>query len=249
MEPTADIQSEYEGLVEFLYQCPIAISRIRNDGTVEMMNPTGTQLFMPLSPGGEIPNLFQVLDRYAPELRRLSENGPPRGTLCENYRVRTDAPGPGGLQLVLSVSMLRLNKEQMMVVISDSSRQAALEQTAEDSRVRFQTVLDGLLGEMLGYAVLPIGLSGQVEQWSRPAEHLLGLSANAAVGQPLDFLIGPKDVVSDLLNRARQGERSRGEVTLRHGSGRGAPAQCSLIPISADGKRPLAFLCMLHGLS
>lgn len=64
----------YESLMQFLYQAPVALVQTNLQGDIEIMNPMGSQLLMPLSPDGNLENLFDVLRQVAPQLRELAQS-------------------------------------------------------------------------------------------------------------------------------------------------------------------------------
>ena len=66
-----DGASAHEALIQFLYKAPIGLLQTREDGEVLLVNPMAAQLLMPLAPGGDLSNLFDVLQALAPELRAL----------------------------------------------------------------------------------------------------------------------------------------------------------------------------------
>ena len=68
---SAEATDAYEALMQFLYRAPIGLVQTAPDGAIEMINPMSAQLLMPLSPDGGLDNLFDVLDRVAPQLRKL----------------------------------------------------------------------------------------------------------------------------------------------------------------------------------
>jgi CheY-like chemotaxis protein len=63
MSDTATKSSEYDDLLNFLYQAPIALLQIAANGDVKMITPRAAALLMPLSEGF-LDNLFQSMDGY-----------------------------------------------------------------------------------------------------------------------------------------------------------------------------------------
>ncbi|HEX5341655.1 MAG TPA: GGDEF-domain containing protein, partial [Duganella sp.] len=89
-----DGDDAYETLMQFLYRAPVALMQLRQDGEIEMLNPMAAQLLMPLSPDGELANLFKVLEARAPDLAQLcAAFTPEHGVICESLRIElsTDA--------------------------------------------------------------------------------------------------------------------------------------------------------------
>jgi len=122
----------YEGLIQFLYQAPVGLIQIAPDGAVELINPMSAQLLMPLAPGGDLSNLFDVLRPYAPDLAQLCAGfRPPQGVICEAMRIalpqaaaRPDAPQ------VLSLGLLRVAGGHIMASLVDASGEVRREQRA-----------------------------------------------------------------------------------------------------------------------
>ena len=67
----ADVATEYEALVQFLYLAPVGLVQIKTDGEIVLLNPVSAQLLMPLSRDGGLVNLFTALEGVAPDLRHL----------------------------------------------------------------------------------------------------------------------------------------------------------------------------------
>ena len=66
--PPEPIESEMQSLLAFFYMCPVGILQIDGLGAVQMLNPMAAQLLMPIRPDAAIENLFDALERCAPEL-------------------------------------------------------------------------------------------------------------------------------------------------------------------------------------
>lgn len=129
MSGEIDIGAEYEALLQFVYAAPIGIVQTDAEGTVAMMNPTAAQLVLALAPDSDLTNLFDTLQPFAPDLRELASGSAGRlGPVFEHRRV--EPPGPAsrkGDQLVLSVSLIRLDDLRLITLVSDVSELAARE--------------------------------------------------------------------------------------------------------------------------
>jgi diguanylate cyclase (GGDEF)-like protein len=156
MNPAQDPQAQplpvepaqaYEALVQFLYQAPVGLVQCDIDGKVDMMNPMSAQLLMPLSPDGNLDNLFTVLGNVAPQLRRLTADfEPPSGTVCESLRVACD-PGSGAAAAavrVLSLSLMKLDSARLMAMVSDATLEVQREQQDLSRRLDAAARLDSL---------------------------------------------------------------------------------------------------------
>ena len=107
-----------------------------------MMNPMAAQLLMPLSPSGDLDNLYAVLDGVAPQLRQLADDCKDvSGTVCDALRialpasesVNRPANGPPdgaarGAHQVLSISLMKLDARRLMAMVSDATQAVQPEQ-------------------------------------------------------------------------------------------------------------------------
>ncbi len=79
--------AEAQGLIEFLYACPVGLVEIDGAGTITMMNPHAMKHLLPMAGDRDMTNLFSILEGCAPELRNLfdaHESG--RGTVADGLR-------------------------------------------------------------------------------------------------------------------------------------------------------------------
>jgi len=113
----------YEALMQFLYQAPIGLMQVAPDGEITMINPMSAQLLMPLAPGGNLLNLFDVMASAAPQLRAMAAGfSAPSGVICESLRVALPAGGARGAQAqTLDLSLLKLDDGSLMVSLSDTT--------------------------------------------------------------------------------------------------------------------------------
>ncbi|MBG6222083.1 diguanylate cyclase (GGDEF)-like protein [Janthinobacterium sp. CAN_S1] len=139
--------SAYESLVQFLYRAPVALIQLQKDGSIEMLNPMAAQLLMPLSADGDLVNLFQVLQPYAPVLLRLCANfKPEQGLICEGMRIavnehqRQHPESPA----VLSLGLLKVDGNRLMAIVMDATHEVVREQRLLASRLASAAKLDTL---------------------------------------------------------------------------------------------------------
>jgi diguanylate cyclase (GGDEF)-like protein len=120
----------YDGLTEFLYRAPIGMIQTTLDGTIEVLNPLSARLLMPLSRDGSLSNLFDLLRPYAPGLADLVLRHPARvGSVLESERIQIDVGVIGNSQTqILSLSLLRLENERLVGLLSDVSVESTAEQ-------------------------------------------------------------------------------------------------------------------------
>jgi diguanylate cyclase (GGDEF)-like protein len=124
-----------EALMQFLYRAPVGLVQITADGAIEMINPMSARLLMPLSSDGYLDNLFGVLETVAPQIRQMVlAFEAPAGPVCEALRITIpfSVPAPTGRMnaaQVLSISVLKLDDNRMMAMLSDVTLEAQREQS------------------------------------------------------------------------------------------------------------------------
>ncbi len=136
----------YEALIQFLYRAPIGLVQIGADGAIEMLNPKSSSLLMPLTPDGNLDNLFKVLAGIAPELSAMASSfAAPNGVVCETLRVSlpSHAGAATGPQ-VLSISLLKLDAQRFMAVLEDATAEVHREQETLTRRLDNAARTDGL---------------------------------------------------------------------------------------------------------
>lgn len=145
-EPAADRVSANEALMEFLYRAPIGLLQISPRGVIEMINPMSARLLMPLSPDGNLVNLFDVLEGIAPQFRRMvQEYKAPAGSVCDAVRIKVPrSSNANHAPQVLSVSLLKLDEHHLMAMVSDVTLEAQREQSVLDKKLGEAARLDKL---------------------------------------------------------------------------------------------------------
>jgi len=136
----------YEALVQFLYRAPIGLVQTDLAGVVEMLNPMASSLLMPLATDAGLDNLFAVLDAVAPQVRQLAAGfDQPSGVVCEALRVPLEQAftAPGAPQ-VLSISLLKLDAQRLMAVLTDATLEMQREQDTLRRRLRSAARTDAL---------------------------------------------------------------------------------------------------------
>jgi diguanylate cyclase (GGDEF)-like protein/PAS domain S-box-containing protein len=127
---SATIESEYEGLLQFVYACPVGIVEIAADGTIGLINPCAMRLLQPIGAVPWVANLFSILDKDAPELRDLAHAFSMRqGVVCENHRisVHPSNAGRGDRVQILSCTLVKLTDHRSIATIADISLQVEQE--------------------------------------------------------------------------------------------------------------------------
>ena len=122
-----------EALLQFLYQVPIGLLRTSLDGEITMINPMAAQQLMPVSPDGDMANIFDVLRESAPGLRQQVQGFTgSSGVIFESLRVTVDR-GPEHLQRsqpphILEIRLLKLAGDALIASVSDVSKAVFNEQ-------------------------------------------------------------------------------------------------------------------------
>ncbi|MBU1358971.1 MAG: bifunctional diguanylate cyclase/phosphodiesterase [Gammaproteobacteria bacterium] len=136
----------YEALMQFMYQAPIGLVQTTLDGDIVMINPMSAQLLMPLSPCGNLLNLFDVLSPLAPNLRELAAGAAPPGqVVCDRWRLALpDAQRRPGMPNALNLHLLRLDDTHLMATLSDATLDVQREQQAIAAQLHAATREDRL---------------------------------------------------------------------------------------------------------
>ncbi len=132
--------------MQFLYQAPIGLVQVRLDGEITMINPMAAQLLMPLAPGGDLGNLFDVLQAAAPQLRAQAVAAAyPGGEVCDGLQVPLGAAASGGeVPPTLSLRVLRLDAHMLMCSVTDVTAALRLERQHVAAEVRDASRIDAL---------------------------------------------------------------------------------------------------------
>ncbi|MEX5744787.1 putative bifunctional diguanylate cyclase/phosphodiesterase [Massilia sp. X63] len=144
MQP--DPSDAYEALVQFLYRAPIGLAQIAPDGTVDMLNPMASSLLMPIARNSGLDNLYAVLAPIAPQLPQLAGAfREPSGVICEGLRapLPPELTAPGSPQ-VLAISLMKLDSERLMAVVTDATLEVQREQETLLRRLRNAARTDAL---------------------------------------------------------------------------------------------------------
>ncbi|WP_229419201.1 putative bifunctional diguanylate cyclase/phosphodiesterase [Pseudoduganella dura] len=138
-----DDKLAYEALMQFLYRTPIGLLQADIEGAIDMLNPMAAQLLMPLAPQGALDNLFAIFGAAAADLRdRVARCDTPSGVVVEGLRI--DAPdGRDGPQ-VLSLSVMKIDRNRLMAAVTDITLEAQREQERLATRLSSAARTDAL---------------------------------------------------------------------------------------------------------
>ena len=198
------VEEQYEALIQFLYIAPIGLAQTRLDGEIVMVNPLCSQLLMPLSADGQLSNLFTALESLAPDLRyRASNFDAAQGTICDAVQLFVLANPPHRkTEQILSLSLLKLDGERLMAVLSDVTTSARRERDLRQSQAWMNTIANGLTD----YAFVSVDDMGRIGSWNPSIGRVTGFDSDAVVGNsycmfyPADGL--PADRMRDRLHEA-----------------------------------------------
>jgi diguanylate cyclase (GGDEF)-like protein/PAS domain S-box-containing protein len=188
-------EQEHEALLQFLYLAPVGLVQATLDGAVMMMNPLSAQLLLPLSPGGDLSNLFTALESVAPELRGKVESFTgSRGPICENYRAQLTAGVKDNKDpCYLSVTLIKLDATRLMGVVTDITQLVKQERQLRQSKAWFNAILTGVTD----YALTTVDDQGRVESWNQSVARLTGYSEASVVGAPFSLFYPPDSITAE----------------------------------------------------
>ncbi|MFL1525084.1 diguanylate cyclase [Pseudomonas sp. O230] len=226
------IESDYEALISFMYLSPVGLVRTDLSGKIDMLNPMATQLLMPLVKSIGLENLFETLASVAPELRNLVTSFREScGSICVSHRIHVSSAADGGI--VLACTIVKVNDEVLITVLTDISCQVATERRLKQT----DSWLDAIYTIVNDFAVLGLTKQGVINSWSPSAERLTGYTESEAIGETLSRFYSLSalevDVLKEQLIFAREeGWHSR-DYLCQHKSGRSFFAQ-TMIAVLRD---------------
>jgi diguanylate cyclase (GGDEF)-like protein/PAS domain S-box-containing protein len=201
----SDEASEYEALLEFMYLAPVGLVQTSSAGEIIFINPISAQLLMPLSRDGEICNLFTALESVAPDLRHLAASFEgQQGTVCEAMRIQINAGIAGTSDpRLLSFSLVKLDANRFMAVISDITQQISRERLLRQN----EGLLNAILIGVTDYILLSLNRLGHITTCSDSVGHVSGFTVEAVLGQPYS-IFSPLDSTTPegLLDRLHEAD-------------------------------------------
>lgn len=228
------LEEEHEALLQFLYNVPVGLAQIRLDGEIVMVNSLCSQLLMPLSVDGQLSNLFTALESLAPDLlNRTRDFADAHGTICDNVQLFILANPPHRMkEQILSLSLLKLDEERLMAVMSDVTTSVRRERDLRQSQAWMNTIANGLTD----YALMSVDDEGRICGWNPSIGRVTGFDCAAVVGHSYGMFYPagglPADRVLDRLHEADrngwsmdEGWRVRADGSRFWGSCLIAPAQ------------------------
>ncbi len=234
--------NDAEALTQFLYMAPIGLMQARLDGEIELINPLCAQLLMPLSPGSDLGNLFAALHSLVPDLQhRVQAFSPTHGMVVQGLQLPLCADSPAAhLPQVLSLSLLKLDAQRLMAVLSDVTQVVQQERALRESQAQLSTVA----GAVADYALLPLDHAGRVRSWNSSIGRLLGFDAAGIVGASAQLLQAADDptraLLADSLADADHRGWSLAEGWRLRADGSRLRASCLITPLHPDLNTPSA---------
>ncbi len=230
------IAGEHEALLQFLYLAPVGLIQFDSEGAIQVINPMSAALLMPLSRDGDLDNLFTIFEPAAPELRNLCEAfTAPHGRICDGHRVQLTAGVPGKEDpKILAISIVKLDAQRTMAVLSDVTLIAKRERLLRQSEAWFNAIVTGVED----YALMTLDADGRILQWNESIGRLTGFDAGAVTSRDFSVFYSPGAItperVSDRLSQADDdgwslddGWRIRADGTRFWGSVMIAPLEAS----------------------
>jgi diguanylate cyclase (GGDEF)-like protein/PAS domain S-box-containing protein len=203
----SELEREQEALLQFLYLAPVGLVQTTLDGAVQMVNPLSAQLLLPLAREASLDNLFDALDRVAPDLRqRVADFGDDIGTICDALQLHVSGAHSGTRSaLVLSLTLLKLDQERLMAVLSDVTAAVCRDRELRQS----QAWVDAMVNGQADFAVVPVDDQGFIAGWDAESGRLTGYTAAQVLGQHCSMLC-PCDVSDEatVAERLREADDS-----------------------------------------
>lgn len=180
---------EYQDLIQFMYQSPVGLCQTSLRGAIQFCTPMAAQLLLPLLEGAELSNIFDPLERPAPELRSaVLAYAKKRGKIATEHRCPIFDEN-GEAKQTLAVSITKLGPDRLAVAISDITPLAASEREAHLRAEMMAAIAENIRG----YEICALDDEGLVAGWNVSGERLSGLSAEEVVGRPFSVLVVEDD--------------------------------------------------------
>jgi predicted signal transduction protein with EAL and GGDEF domain len=217
----------YEALIQFLYRAPIGLVQTSLSGDIAMINPMAARLLMPLVTGGNLFNLFDVLEPLAPQLRALAQQPVEAGgEVCDalHLTLPASAGALGGAPRTLALQLLRLDDTTLMGTLSDATAAVQREQQQLAARVHAATRTDGLTALPNRLALLEAVDAALDRRAHDPRARWAVLLVNADRFERINVTLGPAAgdaVLQAMAGRIRTAAADRavpGGTTARFGS-------------------------------
>jgi diguanylate cyclase (GGDEF)-like protein/PAS domain S-box-containing protein len=197
-------EADYEALLQFLYLAPVGLVQTSLDGEIVLINPLSAQLLMPLSRDGALSNLFTALENVAPDLRHLAARfAAPYGSVCDDERLQVDAGIAGSEPKLLSLSLVKLDANRLMAVLSDVTVQVRRERLLR----QHDALLNAILIGATGYVIVGLDQQGCIRTCSKSVSAVTGFAAEELLGKPYSiFSAADATTPEGLVDRLREAD-------------------------------------------
>jgi diguanylate cyclase (GGDEF)-like protein/PAS domain S-box-containing protein len=186
----AQVVSEEERLLEFLYAAPVGLVEFSMSGDIAMINPHAMKHLLPIAGGRDPTNLFAMLEGCAPEMRNMLDRfAAVRGTVCDGHRIIIDLDRQHDRDdpKVLACTMVKLDPARAIACISEITAQVAQERRLKQAETWFAS----LLNDVKDYAVLSVTSAGVVDAVNPSWEQQTGHPPSAVIGRTLAAIFPP----------------------------------------------------------
>lgn len=236
------LEEEFEALTQFLYMAPIGLVQLRPDGEILMINPLCAQLLIPLSPRGDLSNLFTALADLVPDLAHQVANFTARdGVVCDAMQLPVRGlAGSRDAPRMLSLTLLKLDDERLMAMLSDVTQQVQREQALRQNHAWIHTLATGLTD----YTLMTLDAQGRVQSWNPSVKRVTGHGRASVVNQSCALFypegtMSPQRLADRLADASRSGW-SLDEGWRQHADGSRYWGSCLLAPLHAPDTQAAA---------
>lgn len=180
------LKEDYESLLQFFCLCPVGVVEANPSGEVAQINTAAAKLLLPACPAGDLANIFDTLQPWAPGLRKEVERfEEPSGTIIEQMRLPvTPEDGP---PRVLGLTLLKIDSRRLMAVLLDVSRTVAQERRLVEQKEAFRVIFDNVRD----HAIFSMDREGRINSWNKSAERVTGFSGAEALGRDYSLICAP----------------------------------------------------------
>jgi diguanylate cyclase (GGDEF)-like protein/PAS domain S-box-containing protein len=180
------IERSYETLLEFLYQFPTGVMKMKKSGAIDLINPVAAQILQSIQPGFGCENGWEALALIDPMLCDIIESSTNRkGNLCDQRRCVTRSSGDTPYHL--TVSIFAVDNDYLMVTLADVTTTVEQEKKRLRHHQRMSAALDNIGGY---YCMLVLDLQGKVIESNSALHRMTGMDETIK-GQSFDVLFDP----------------------------------------------------------
>lgn len=244
-------QPQYEHLMEYLYQSEIGLIQTELDGKVELINPVGVKLLMPLARQGDtLDNLFDTLDPFVPDLHKRAAEFPHReGMLLKGHRIALPTGTRGQSESVhYALTLIKVASDRLMASLEDVSAEVRREMLINKQDAWINAMMAGVSL----HALVQLDRHGKICGWNPGMAVLFGTGDDTFVGQPYASLF-PADAITadrmyDRIEEVRHTGLSFTEGWMQRADGTRFWGH-TLLTASEPGDQPSGFNLVVRDIS